>query len=113
MSKDGLLRGNPAWKKGFCPNPKGRPRQLLRRIEESLAESEIDPVQEILKLLADDEVLKVTKLKSWIELLPYLYPKAKDETSAVDAIRDELAALTKEQLIERMEQDLTRLRASG
>lgn len=106
-------KGGP-WAPGTSGNPGGRRKRLLKRLEESLVEIGKDPIGEIIKILDSDDVNQSVKLKAWLELLPYLYPKATETPySDEDEVRRQLSAMTKEQLVERMEQDLARLKNSG
>lgn len=98
---------------GVSGNPGGRPKKLLKRLEESLHGSGVDPIREILSILADPLVGASVKLKTWVDLLPYLYPKAREAESPDDEIRMKLAAMPKEELIALMEADLLRLKNSG
>ncbi len=112
-----MTQGNPnpspdtRFKPGV-PNGGGRPKKLIRRIEEVLHSKGIDPIEEILKLIGDPQMASSTKLKTWIELLPYVYARAKEDQSPVDKVRDDLAALTHDQLVARLEQDLKTLKSA-
>ncbi len=90
----------------------GRPKKLLRRVDEVLHAHGIDPIEEILKLVQDDAIHITVKLKTWIELLPYVHARAKEDPTPVDKIRETLAALTNEQLIARLEEDLKTLKSA-
>lgn len=90
----------------------GRPKKLLRRVDEVLHAHGLDPVEEILKLLQNESIHVTIRLKTWIELLPYVYARAKEDPTPVDKIRETLAALTNEQLIARLEEDLKTLKSA-
>lgn len=105
--------GPHRFKPGQSGNLAGRPKKLVRRIEEVLHAAGIDPMQEVMKLIQDPLMTSHTKLKTWLELFPYIYPKAREEQSAADNVRDTLAALSNGELVARLEKDLQTLKKSA
>jgi hypothetical protein len=65
------------WKPGQSGNPAGRPRKprrsfdAVRRLEALGA----DPLEEVIVLARDPTVPKATRLKAWMALMDYSYPK--------------------------------------
>lgn len=88
----------------------GRSRYILPRLEESLQGR--DPVAEVLKILDDPLVGAELKLRTWVSLFPYIYPKAKDEGSSEDTIRSMMAQMSREQLIAKLEESLAALKTA-
>lgn len=107
MDKPTLL--NPNIRKPLDTN--GRIRRT--RLDIAILNAGRDPMREIFELLDDPAVKPQMRLRAWIDMLPYIYPKAKEEASEIDKIREELAALTREQLAERLEKELSLVRNSG
>jgi hypothetical protein len=65
------------WAAGTSGNPKGkekRPRRSFNAVQrfQSLG---IDPLQEALSLAQDPALPKTTRLKAWMDLLEYAYPR--------------------------------------
>lgn len=82
---------------GKSGNPSGRPKRLVARPDEVLAAAGIDPVKEILKLIASGELRTSDQLKAWLELLSYCHAKPKE--FSVDSVSTPLSILTDEELI--------------
>jgi hypothetical protein len=92
---------------GVSGNPLGRPRKLIKRPDEVLAEQGISPVSKILDLIP--QLKHSEQLRAWLELLSYCHAKPK-EFSMLDDRRD-LAALSDEELIKMLREKIPQLRA--
>lgn len=100
-----------AFKPGQSGNPLGRPKKLLKRVDEVLHERGIEPVAEVLKILdklkrqrpivgpapercktepekrawkaaqkaMHSEQIQERCLDIWLELLPYVYPRVREQ----------------------------------
>ncbi len=65
------------WQSGRSGNPGGRPKKPRRSFDavrrfEALG---IDPLQEVVALAQDPALPKVARLKAWLALMDYCYPK--------------------------------------
>lgn len=91
---------------GVSGNPQGRPKKLLKRVDEILSERGIEPLAEVLDRIARLErttgkgaaVAKMQALRLWMELLPYVYARPKDLPELVD----EVAQLSSQELAQRL-----------
>lgn len=72
------------FKRGISGNPAGRPRKLMKRPDEILAEQSLSPIHEILKLLPD--LRPNEKLKVWLELLSYCHAKPREIPVGADGL---------------------------
>jgi hypothetical protein len=72
------------WKPGQSGNPAGRPRRGLDAVQrlESLG---VDPLAEVITLARDPELPKPTRLKAWLTLCEYAYPRLATVTPNVDS----------------------------
>jgi hypothetical protein len=72
------------WKPGQSGNPAGRPRRGLDAVQrlESLG---VDPLAEVITLARDPELPKVARLKAWLTLCEYAYPRLAPVTPNVDS----------------------------
>lgn len=85
---------------GKSGNPSGRPKKLLRRVDEVMHERGIEPIVVILDLLEQDASIGAAqRLKTWIELLPYVAARLKEQPE--DPAED-LRRLSDEELLERI-----------
>lgn len=81
------------WKPGQTGNPNGRPRKLLKRIDEMLFADGLHPYTELMKLMPD--LKSKEQAEVWLELLTYCQAKPK----TVEEELDPLKALSTEALI--------------
>ncbi len=81
------------WKPGQTGNPTGRPRKLLKRIDEMFFADGIHPYTELMKLMPDLKAKEQAEV--WLELLTYCQAKPK----VVEEELDPLKALSTEALI--------------
>ncbi len=88
---------------GVSGNPSGRPKKLLKRPAELLAENRLHPITELLKLLPELKPDKQAEV--WVSILPYVAAKLKDAPDE-DALANELAALSDEELRRRVKEAL-------
>lgn len=65
----------PQWKPGQSGNPGGKPKKLLRRLEEVMHSRGIDPVDELLDLIP--RLPEMAQAKVWLDLISYLHAKPK------------------------------------
>jgi hypothetical protein len=65
------------WKPGQSGNPAGRPRKPRRSFDavRRLEALRVDPLEEVIALAQDPALPKATRLKAWMALLDYAYPK--------------------------------------
>lgn len=71
---------------GVSGNPRGRPKKLLKRVDEILSERGVEPLAEVLDRIKKLEgtrgklrsAAKLQALRLWMELLPYVYARPKD-----------------------------------
>ncbi len=91
------------FQRGVSGNPSGRPKKLLKRPAELLAEERLHPISELIKLLPDLKPEK--RAEVWISILPYVAAKLKDAPDD-DALAQELAALSDEELRRRVKEAL-------
>jgi hypothetical protein len=65
------------WKPGCSGNPAGRPRKPRRSLDavQRLESLGVDPLAEVVALAQDPALPKTTRLKAWMALLEYSYPK--------------------------------------
>jgi hypothetical protein len=82
------------WKPGCSGNPAGRPRKPRRSLDavQRLESLGVDPIAEVVALAQDPALPKTTRLKAWIALLDYAYPKLAPVVSSenVSATLEEL-----------------------
>jgi hypothetical protein len=82
------------WKPGQSGNPAGRPRKPRRSLDavQRLESLGVDPIAEVVSLAQDPALPKTTRLKAWIALLDYAYPKLAPVVSSenVSATLEEL-----------------------
>ncbi len=73
---------------------------MLKRPDEVLAERRLNPIEEVLKLMP--ELTVANQVKAWLEILPYVAAKLKEETADPDDISKlstaELVQLIKEKM---------------
>lgn len=80
------------FKPGVSGNPAGRPKKLLRRVDEVLHERGIEPIAVVLDHIAKlgktrgkgAAAAKKEALQLWMELLPYCYARPKELTGQLD-----------------------------
>jgi uncharacterized protein DUF5681 len=65
------------WKPGQSGNPAGRPRKPRRSFDavRRLEALHVDPLEEVIALAQDPALPKVARLKAWLTLMEYCYPK--------------------------------------
>lgn len=65
------------WKPGQSGNPAGRPRKPRRSLNavQRLESLGVDPLKEVIDLARDTSLPKATRLKAWMALMDYAYPK--------------------------------------
>lgn len=103
------LRPNPNWVKGVSQNPHNqvtvaRARVMAVKLLNTLESSGVDPIHEIIMLLKDPEVAKSDKLRNWVSLMPYLYPRVKEiPADESDELRNMVKSLSKEELTNKLE----------
>ena len=91
---------------GVSGNPQGRPKKLLKRVDEILSERGLEPLAEVLDRIAKLErtrgkkasAAKAQALRLWMELLPYVYARPKDLPEGPD----EVAQLPAKELAKRI-----------
>jgi hypothetical protein len=91
---------------GVSGNPQGRPKKLLKRVDEILSERGLEPLAEVLDRIARLEktkgkgasVAKMQALRLWVELLPYVYARPKELPEVID----EVAQLPSQELAKRL-----------
>lgn len=103
------LRPQP-WPKGHCPNPNGRPKKWLKRIDEMCANADLHPFTELMKLLP--ELAPKDKAQVWLSILPYVQAKPK-EYDEVKEIMDELKKLPTKELIDLVKQHHPEFQKAG
>lgn len=83
---------------GVSGNPQGRPKKLLKRVDEIFAERGLEPLAEVLDRIKKLErkrgtpsavaQAKTQALRLWMELLPYVYARPKELVAEVDEVAD-------------------------
>jgi Family of unknown function (DUF5681) len=65
------------WKPGESGNPAGRPRKPRRSLDavQRLESLGVDPLEEVVALAQDSTLPKPLRLKAWLTLCEYAYPK--------------------------------------
>jgi hypothetical protein len=65
------------WKPGESGNPAGRPRKPRRSLDavQRLESLGVDPLEEAIALARDTSLPKVARLRAWLDLCEYAYPK--------------------------------------
>jgi uncharacterized protein YeaO (DUF488 family) len=65
------------WKPGQSGNPAGKPKKPRRSFDavQRLQALHVDPLEEVVALAQDTALPKTTRLKAWMALLEYSYPK--------------------------------------
>ena len=65
------------WKPGQSGNPAGRPKRPRRSFDavQRFQSLGIDPLEEVIALAQDPALPKATRLKAWLTLCEYAYPK--------------------------------------
>jgi hypothetical protein len=65
------------WRPGCSGNPRGRPRKPRRSLDavQRLESLGVDPIAEVVALAQDTALPKTTRLKAWMALMDYAYPK--------------------------------------
>src|SRR5918999_1545074 len=65
------------WKPGQSGNPTGRPRKPRRSLNavQRLESLGVDPIAEVVSLARDPALPKPLRLKAWLTLCEYAYPK--------------------------------------
>jgi hypothetical protein len=65
------------WKPGQSGNPAGKPKKPRRSFDavRRLEALGVDPLEEVIALARDPTVPKATRLKAWLVMLDYSYPK--------------------------------------
>jgi hypothetical protein len=65
------------WKPGCSGNPAGRPRKPRRSLDavQRLESLGVDPLEEVIALARDPTVPKPLRLKTWLSLCEFAYPK--------------------------------------
>src|SRR5918999_5671418 len=74
------------WKPGQSGNPAGRPRKPRVSLDavQRLESLKADPLEEVIALARDPELPKVARLKAWLTLCEYAYPRLAPVTPNVD-----------------------------
>ena len=65
------------WKPGQSGNPAGKPKNPRRSFDavRRLEVLHVDPLEEVIALAQDTALPKVARLKAWLALMDYCYPK--------------------------------------
>src|SRR5919109_2208845 len=65
------------WKSGCSANPAGRPKKPRRSLDavQRLESLGVDPLEEVIALARDAPLPKIARLKAWLALMDYCYPK--------------------------------------
>lgn len=95
-----------AFTAGISGNPAGRPKKLLKRVDEVLFERGIEPVAYVLDRITKLERTrgkrafdaKLQALRFWMELLPYVYAKPKE----LSELADDLSKVPSQELAKRL-----------
>lgn len=85
-----------AFQPGVSGNPKGRPKKLLKRVDEIFHERGLEPLAEVLTRIAKLEkrrgkgapAARLQALKLWMELLPYVYARPTQPADLDDPVGD-------------------------
>jgi hypothetical protein len=99
-----------AFQKGVSGNPGGRAKSRIPRVEEVLKAKDMNPTEELLKLLPD--LKPAEQAKVWMELIQYCHAKQKyNPGDQIDA--EDLAKLSRDELIKRGEAALEQMKKAG
>lgn len=92
---------------GKSGNPSGRPKKLIKRIEEELHELNISPLQKLLALMPG--LPETVQAKVWLELMSFVHAKPKE----VAVEPDPFANVSDDELIRLLQEKLPQLKAAS
>ncbi len=86
-------------------NPSGRPKNVFPSVAQILKGKNLEPIEELLKLLQSGDLKDRNKVEIWLQILPYVHSKAPamnaGEEDELDKLSTaELVRLVKDQLPE-------------
>lgn len=91
------------WKPGQSGNLSGRPKKWLTRVDQMLADKNLHPIEELLKLLP--RLSPKDRAHVWLEVLSYCQAKPKYHDEEKDAV-DELRQLSTQELLKLVKENL-------